>query len=128
VVLKPALIVFTPLQTNFGANMVALDAGRPAGDEPEGPADPVHIAFREQVVTRRTKFPAQQGPATAGPRPGRPRHLAVANIDEIISRESGPSPRSQCRAAKTLIVARTGRPKDVAAMITPDRRSAASSR
>ena len=28
---------FTPLQTSFGANMVALNGGRPRADDPEGP-------------------------------------------------------------------------------------------
>jgi DNA gyrase subunit A len=48
------LYKFTPLQTNFGANMVA--GWRPsAGDEPEDLLT-VFIAFRENVVSRRTKF------------------------------------------------------------------------
>ena len=33
---------FTPLQTNFAANVLALDFRPAAGDEPEGPADAVH--------------------------------------------------------------------------------------
>ena len=62
---------FTPLQTNFGANMVALDAGRPHGDEPEGPADDVRRVPRAGGHAA-YQVPAQQG---ARPRayPGRPR-------------------------------------------------------
>ena len=43
-----------------------------AGDEPEGPAD-LFIAFREEVIYRRTKHPARQG-ARPRPYPGRSRH------------------------------------------------------
>src|SRR5262249_58536121 len=46
---------FTPLQTSFGANMVALDGGRPQLMNLRDLLT-VFIAFREQVVTRRTKF------------------------------------------------------------------------
>ena len=46
---------FTPLQTSFGVNMVALNGGRP---ELLGLKDILtsFIAFREEVVGRRTKF------------------------------------------------------------------------
>ena len=46
---------FTPLQTNFGANMVALDGGRPQVMNLKDLLT-LFVAFREQVVTRRTKF------------------------------------------------------------------------
>src|ERR1700743_904578 len=46
---------FTQLQSNFGANMVALDAGRPQLMNLKDLLT-LFIAFREQVVTRRTKF------------------------------------------------------------------------
>ena len=49
------LYKFTPLQTNFGANMVALDVGRPQVMNLKDLLT-LFIAFREQVVTRRTKF------------------------------------------------------------------------
>src|SRR5260221_689767 len=42
---------FTPLQTNFGANMVALDGGRPQVMNLKDLLT-LFIAFREQVVTR----------------------------------------------------------------------------
>ena len=46
---------FTPLQTSFGANMVALNGGKP---EQMTLTDMLSafIAFREEVVNRRTKF------------------------------------------------------------------------
>ena len=62
---------FTPLQTNFGANMLALDAGRPQTDEPEGPADAVRRVPRAGGHAPH-QVPAQQGPRPR-PYPGRPR-------------------------------------------------------
>src|SRR6202022_3931477 len=46
---------FTPLQTNFAANMLALDSGRPQTMNLRDFLT-LFIAFREQVITRRTKF------------------------------------------------------------------------
>ncbi|HZD89072.1 MAG TPA: DNA gyrase subunit A, partial [Pseudolabrys sp.] len=46
---------FTPLQTSFGANMVALDGGRPLVMNLKDMLN-AFIAFREEVVQRRTKF------------------------------------------------------------------------
>src|SRR3954462_4432560 len=46
---------FTPLQTTFGANMLALDNGRPLVMNLKDLLT-VFVAFREQVVPRRTKF------------------------------------------------------------------------
>ena len=62
---------FTPLQTNFAANMLALDARPAAGDEPEGFPDPLHR------LPRTGHHPPHQVPAQQGARPrpyfGRPR-------------------------------------------------------
>jgi DNA gyrase subunit A len=46
---------YTPLQTSFGCNMVALNGGKP---ELMNALDMLKafIAFREEVVSRRTKF------------------------------------------------------------------------
>ena len=46
---------FTPLQTSFGANMVALDGGRPLVMNLKDMLT-AFIAFREEVVQRRTKY------------------------------------------------------------------------
>ena len=72
---------FTPLQTNFGANMVALDAGRPQLMNLKDLLT-LFIAFREQVVTRRTKFLLNKARDRAHILVGLA--IAVANIDEII--------------------------------------------
>src|SRR4029079_8820988 len=46
---------FTPLQSNFPANMLALDGGRPQTMNLKDLLT-LFIAFREQVITRRTKY------------------------------------------------------------------------
>src|SRR6202048_5627219 len=45
---------FTPLQSTFGANMVALDGGRPLVMTLKDMLE-AFIAFREEVVSRRAK-------------------------------------------------------------------------
>jgi DNA gyrase subunit A len=103
---------FTPLQTNFGANMVALDAGRPQLMNLKDLLT-LFIAFREQVVTRRTKFLLNKARDRAHILVGLA--IAVANIDEIIRviRES-PDPTT----ARDTLMSRDWPAKDVAAMIT----------
>lgn len=73
---------FTPLQTNFGANMVALNGGRP---ELLGLSDILtsFVAFREEVVGRRTKFLLGKARDRAHVLVGLA--IAVANIDEVIA-------------------------------------------
>ncbi len=72
---------YTALQTSFGVNMLALNAGRP---EQMGLRTilEIFLRFREQVVTRRTKFrlakARKRGHETVG------LAIAVANIDEVI--------------------------------------------
>ncbi len=85
---------FTPLQTNFGANMVALDGGRPQVMNLKDLLT-IFIAFREQVVSRRTKFLLNKARDRAHILVGLA--IAVANIDEIIS-VIRTSPGSQHRA------------------------------
>lgn len=58
------LYKFTPLQTNFGANMVALDGGRPQVMNLKDLLT-VFIAFRESVVSRAHQVPSEQGAAIA---------------------------------------------------------------
>ncbi len=72
---------FTPLQTTFGANMVALDGGRPQVMNLKDMLV-AFIAFREQVVSRRTKYLLNKARDRAHVLVGLA--LAVANIDEVI--------------------------------------------
>ncbi len=83
---------YSALQTSFGVNMLALNEGKP---EQMGLRKilQIFLSFREQVVTRRTKFrlakARKRGHETVG------LAIAVANIDEVIKliRES-PDPQT----------------------------------
>ena len=72
---------FTPLQTSFGANIVALNGGKP---EQLTLIDLLKAfnAFREEVVSRRTKFLLRKVRDRAHVLVGLA--IAVANIDEVI--------------------------------------------
>lgn len=72
---------FTPLQTSFGCNMVALDSGRPQVMNLKDFLV-AFIAFREDVVSRRTKFLLGKARDRAHVLVGLA--IAVANIDEVI--------------------------------------------
>ncbi len=73
---------FTPLQSTFGINNVCLTGGRP---ELMNLKDLLQafIAFREEVVTRRTKFLLNKARDRAHILVGLA--IAVANIDEVIA-------------------------------------------
>ena len=103
---------FTPLQTNFAANMLALDSGRPQVMNLKDFLT-LFIAFREQVVTRRTKFLLNKARDRAHILVGLA--IAVANIDEIIHViRTSPDPNT----ARDTLMSRDWPAKDVAAMIT----------
>ncbi|CAM1640489.1 C-terminal repeat [Bartonella apihabitans] len=72
---------YTPLQTSFGCNMVALNGGKP---EQMSLLDMLKafVLFREEVVTRRTKFLLRKARERAHVLVGLA--IAVANIDEVI--------------------------------------------
>jgi DNA gyrase subunit A len=80
-VLLNQLYRFTPLQTSFGVNMLALNHGRP---EQMGLREMIaaFVDFREDVVVRRTKFELakarDRGHVLVG------LAIAVANIDDFI--------------------------------------------
>ncbi len=86
----------TPLQTSFGVNMLALNGGRP---ELMGLRDilAAFVAFREEVVTRRTVFLLGKARERA--------HLllglavAVANIDPVIELIRAATDPAAARAA-----------------------------
>jgi DNA gyrase subunit A len=103
---------FTPLQTNFAANMLALDSGRPQTMNLKDFLT-LFIAFREQVITRRTKFLLNKARDRAHVLVGLA--IAVANIDEIIRViRTSPDPNT----ARETLMSRDWPAKDVAAMIT----------
>ncbi|WP_024846919.1 MULTISPECIES: DNA gyrase subunit A [unclassified Aminobacter] len=72
---------YTPLQTSFGANMVALNGGKP---EQMSLLDMLRafVSFREEVVSRRTKYLLRKARERAHVLVGLA--IAVANIDEVI--------------------------------------------
>jgi DNA gyrase subunit A len=103
---------FTPLQTNFPANMLALDQGRPQTMNLKDLLT-LFIAFREQVITRRTKFQLSKARDRAHILVGLA--IAVANIDEIIRViRTSPDPN----AARDTLMSRDWPARDVEAMIT----------
>ncbi|WP_280137216.1 DNA gyrase subunit A [Aureimonas sp. Leaf454] len=101
----------TPLQTSFGANMVALNGGKP---EQMTLLDMLgaFIAFREEVINRRTKYLLRKARERAHVLVGLA--IAVANIDEIIKliREA-PDPQT----ARDRLMEREWEAKDVAPLI-----------
>jgi DNA gyrase subunit A len=72
---------FTQMQSSFGANMIALTGGRP---ELLNLRDMLlaFLEFREEVVTRRTKYLLNKARDAAHVQVGLA--IAVANIDEVI--------------------------------------------
>jgi DNA gyrase subunit A len=80
-VLLNQLYRFTPLQTSFGVNMLALNRGRP---EQMGLKEMVSafVDFREEVVVRRTKYELSKARDRGHVLVGLA--IAVANIDEVI--------------------------------------------
>ncbi len=91
---------FTALQTSFGINMLALNGGRP---EQMGLKDVLaaFVRFREQVITRRTKFELAKARERAHILIGLV--LAVAHVDEVVAIIRGaPSPA----AARESLLAR----------------------
>ena len=102
---------FTQLQTSFGVNMLALDSGRP---RLMGLKDAlqVFIAFREEVILRRSRFELNKARERAHLLVGLA--IAVANIDEVI-RVIRTSPDSA--TARAALMERTWPSGDVSALL-----------
>ncbi len=102
---------FTPLQTSFGCNFVALSGGKP---EQFALIDLLRafIHFREEVVTRRTKFLLNKARSRAHILVGLA--IAVANIDEVIALiRNAPDPAT----ARAQLMERRWEAKDVAPLV-----------
>jgi DNA gyrase subunit A len=102
---------FTPLQSTFGANMVALNGGRP---ETLNLRDLLiaFLAFREEVISRRTRFRLGKARDRAHVLVGLA--IAVANIDEVIRLiRTAPDPQT----ARDQLMARDWPAADVAPLI-----------
>ena len=102
---------FTQLQSSFGCNMVALNGGRP---EVFNLLDFIRafVEFREEVVSRRTKFRLGKARDRAHVLVGLA--IAVANIDEIIHLiRTAPDPN----IARESMMEREWPAQDVAALV-----------
>ena len=87
---------FTPAQSSFSANMLAIRGGRP---EMMGLRDIItaFIAFREQVITRRTKFELAKARDRAHILLGLV--VAVTNMDEVVRIIRGSKTPAEARSA-----------------------------
>jgi DNA gyrase subunit A len=103
---------FTALQSSFGANMVALDNGRPLVMNLKDLLT-LFIAFREEVVYRRTKHLLGKARDRAHVLVGLA--IAVANIDEVIKLIRAAKDANEAREA---LMNREWPAKDVATMVT----------
>ncbi len=102
---------YSDLQTSFGANMLALNGGRP---EQMTLRDMIvaFCQFREVVVSRRIKFLLRKARERAHLLVGLA--IAVANIDEVISLiRRAPTPAE----ARDQLMARDWPAKDIAPMV-----------
>ncbi|APH72182.1 DNA gyrase subunit A [Aquibium oceanicum] len=102
---------YTPLQTSFGANMVALNGGKP---ELMNLVDilKAFVYFREDVVSRRTKYLLRKARERAHVLVGLA--IAVANIDEVIKLiRAAPDPQT----AREQLMERRWPAHDVEALI-----------
>jgi len=103
---------FTPLQTNFATNMLALDSRRPQTMTLKDLLT-LFIGFREQVVTRRTKYLLGKARDRSHILVGLA--IAVANIDEMIRViRTSPDPTT----ARETLMSRDWPAHEVSAMIT----------
>jgi DNA gyrase subunit A len=103
---------FTALQSSFGANMVALDNGRPQLMNLKDLLT-LFIAFREEVIYRRTKHLLGKARDRAHVLVGLA--IAVANIDEVIKLIRGAKDANEAREE---LMRRDWPAKDVATMVT----------
>jgi DNA gyrase subunit A len=102
---------FTPLQTSFGCNMLALTGGRPRMMNLKEIIS-AFVDFREEVIRRRTIFELKEARARAHILAGLA--LAVANIDEIIEAiRAAPDPA----AARIALTGRSWPVHDLAPLI-----------
>lgn len=105
------LYKFTPLQSSFGCNIVALNGGKP---EQLNLMDLLNafVVFREEVVTRRTKFQLNKARIRAHILVGLA--IAVANIDDVIKLvRTAPDPAT----ARAQLMERRWAAKDVAPLV-----------
>ena len=102
---------YSPLQTSFGANMLALNGGRPEMLDLRRIIE-AFVLFREEVITRRTIFELGKARDRAHVLVGLA--IAVANIDPVIALiRAAPDPVQ----AREELMARAWNADDVAFLI-----------
>jgi DNA gyrase subunit A len=102
---------YTPLQSSFGCNFVALNGGKPELMNLKQILD-AFISFREEVVTRRARFLLNKARDRAHVLVGLA--VAVANIDEVIALiRTAPDPAT----AREQLMTRRWPAADVAPLI-----------
>lgn len=102
---------FSPLQSSFGANMVALNSGRPEIMTLRDMLQAFAV-FREEVVSRRTKYLLNKAREKAHVLVGMV--IAVANIDDVIKLiRQAPDPAT----ARAQLLERHWDASDVASLI-----------
>ena len=102
---------YSPLQTSFGCNMLALDHGRPELMNLKQLLE-IFVRFREEVISRRTKFELAKARDRAHVLVGLA--IAVANIDEVIKLiRTAPDPS----AAREALMSRDWPAADIAPLI-----------
>ena len=102
---------FSNLQQSFGVNMLALNDGRPVQMNLKELLA-AFVAFREEVVTRRTKFDLSKARDRGHILVGLA--VAVANIDEVIKLIRGAADAS---SAREQLMARAWPAKDVGPLV-----------
>ena len=102
---------FSNLQQSFGVNMLALNDGRPVQMNLKELLV-AFVAFREEVVTRRTKFDLSKARDRGHILVGLA--VAVANIDDVIKLIRGAADAS---AARVQLMARAWPAKDVGPLV-----------
>jgi DNA gyrase subunit A len=103
---------FTALQSTFGANVVALDGGRPQVMSLKDLLTSF-VGFREEVISRRTKYLLGKARDRAHVLVGLA--IAVANIDEVIRLIRASKDANEAREA---LMARDWPARDVETMLT----------
>jgi DNA gyrase subunit A len=103
---------YTPLQSTFGANIVALDGGRPLVMNLKDLLT-CFVNFREEVISRRTKYLLGKARDRAHILVGLA--IAVANIDEVIRLIRASKDANEAREA---LMARDWEARTVEAMVT----------
>jgi DNA gyrase subunit A len=102
---------YTPLQSTFGVNLLALNGGRPEVLDLKR-VIAAFVEFRQEVITRRTVFELEKARARAHVLAGLA--IAVANIDAIVALIRAAADPASARAE---LMARAWPASDVASLI-----------